>query len=169
MNNYDNTRWYGNLRNLLQHRITNLFIGDALVCEETGWRVDCGEDAKRLGERQFVISHQGEELARRKRISSTVDYLVGKGAPHTLEFVPEGAMHLIQLERLDGIDLLGYLPTVDKEVDEAKITTKKFYKAQVRFLSGESYMKKDSPNPLHAVLRLVVQDHQATWFGVGLA
>lgn len=157
-------KWYGDLRKLLHFRINNLLIGDALICEETGWRVDCGEDVKRLGERQFIISHRGEELARRKRIQSTVDFLVTRKAPRTLEYVSEGAKHLLVPERLDDIELLGYLPSLDKEVDTDHYRQRRFAKAEIKFATRKSFFDNPDPNPLQAVIRFIVQEKQATWF-----
>ena len=162
----DSTKWYTDVRRLLRHRINRLLIGDALICEETGWRVDCGEDKKRLGERQFIILRDNEELARRKRIESTVDFLVTRDAPETLEYVPQGAMHLFVPDRLDNIELLGYLPSIDREVDASRYQQRDFDVANIDFATRRSYFDISIPEKLHRVLRFVVQEKQATWFGL---
>lgn len=156
--------WYNDLRNLMRYRISSLLIGDALVCDETGWRVDCGEDAKRLGERQFIISCQGDELAKRKRIESTVDFLVRHDAPKSMVYVFEGAKHLLQLGRLDDIDLLGYLPSVDTEVDQNRYCRRRFARAHIAFPSCNTFKDAAVSHAPANVVRLVVQEHQATWF-----
>lgn len=156
--------WYGDIRKLLRFRIANLLIGDALICESTGWRVDCGEDVKRLGERQFIISCRGEELARRKRIESTVDFLVGRKAPATMEYVYQGASHLLETERLDDIELLGYLPSIDKHVDTKHYRQRRFSQAVIQFAERDSFFGAPKPSPFHNVMRFVVQEKQATWF-----
>lgn len=141
--------WYDDARKLFRYRVSKLLIGDSLVCQVTGWRVDCLEDMSRPGERQFVMSCHGEELARRKRPESAVDYLIMKDAPLTLEYVCEGAKHLLSSNESNHGDLIGFLPRVDVTIERSQRHVFSNFFANTR--------KGDS-------LRFVIQQNQASWF-----
>lgn len=153
--------WHGDTKRLYRFRVAQLYIGDSLVCDTTNWRVDCIEDENRLGDRLFIVTKNGEEMVRRKRVDSIVEFLSRNEAPETLEYVSEGALHLMKPRRLDNIELLGFLPGYDGVVKE-----------NIRTRSGRLEQKRRKGLPIlsqlkpmtHRVIRFVIQDNQATWF-----
>ena len=165
-----NPLWYGESdtqkRRMFKFRVSNLVIGDALVCDESSWRVDCGEDKNRLGERQFIVKHKGEELVRRKRLDSVVEYLLSNGAPPTLEYVERGATHLIQANIADEVELLGFLPTYEDVVSMEGYRQRRFTQARIEF---HDLKLSVAHKAIHDIVRFVVQNRQAVWFDPSFA
>lgn len=151
--------WQADTRRLLSFRLKKLLIGDALISYRDRWRVDCS--VENSSEAIYIVTCNGEELVRRKRLESVLDFLVDNNAPDTLEFVSGGAAHLLETGNLDGLDLLGFYPGYD-----AKMRSNY---DQRSYEEAKGWMKFNYFNfrlpTIPEIIRIIVQDKQSSWSG----
>lgn len=148
-----------NRRRLFKHRLGRMAIGDALVCNTgTRWRVDCLVDT--MSDVVYSITNGHGDSIRRKRLESAVDYLMSSKAPDSLEFVQEGAYHLLK-DNTSVDELLGYYPAVDLKAELQP--EHRFRGIQMLYhpLRNLFYM---AIAPAHQIVRFVLQEGQIDWF-----
>ena len=136
-----------------------MLIGDALISYRDRWRVDCS--VENSSEAVYIVSKDGEELVRRKRLDSVLDFLLDNNVPDSLEFVTGGAAHLLETGHLDGLDLLGFYPGYDARVRK-DYDQRSYEDARSRFKFN--YFNFHLPS-LPEIIRIVVQDKQSSWSG----
>lgn len=86
--------WTSDRRRVFERRLKSLHLYDALIAPSEEWAVYLIGDMwmKPL----YAIYRLGIEVAKRRRLESTLDYLMDNNAPIELEFVPDGGLHFLE-------------------------------------------------------------------------
>jgi hypothetical protein len=151
--------WQDDRRKVFRLRVARMVIGDALICSQTKWRVDCLADSTEV---VYQITKANGDTLKRKRLESVIDYLVDK-APLTLEYVQEGAIHLLDLDYVSRADeILGYYPALDLETIPEMNYSGERPLIEVFFNQAGRFFYKYIP-PSHHVTRLIVYKDQINW------
>lgn len=93
-NKVGNSSWQVNKRDVFRYRVKEMLKGDALVSQDSSWRIYCLPDKN--NSMMYVIFIDGEEVVRRKRLESVVDYLIANNAPQNMRSIQDGAFHAMR-------------------------------------------------------------------------
>lgn len=114
--------WQVNNRDIFRYRVKEMLKGDALIAYDNTWRIYCLPDKNQS--MMYIVFINGEEVVRRKRLESVVDYLVANGAPSEMRFVPDGAFHAMRQYDESG-DFIGnhsaYMPNDLERIFEVEV------------------------------------------------
>ena len=100
-------------------RIDVLQKGDSLVCEESGWRIDCVDDLVNPTKKVYYVIHEGVRKVKKVRSDALVTWLIAKGVPTTLKYVPDDAINYLHKHYNDKFLGVRLLPTVSY-IDETE-------------------------------------------------
>lgn len=151
--------WKQNIKNVLLLRVKKLSFSDALICENTGWRVDCIPDE--YNQKLYVLMLHDEIIVQRKRIDSIIAQLISNDVPDTLEYVMGGAISDQNVRNTDQ-PFIGQDRQLYIDVSQMEHIQLPMYNVRVLF-SARQKLRKSLYDWYHTIRKIFIKESDVSW------